>query len=52
MSYASYVTAAYAVFIAFLLWDFIAPRLQLARARRAARQRARRDATRAKGATQ
>jgi len=51
MSYASYVAAAYAIFIVFIAWDFIAPRLLLARARSAARQRARRDAARAKGAT-
>lgn len=34
MSYRDYVIAAYAVFAAFLLWDFIVPRLQLRRALR------------------
>ena len=37
MSYRGYVIAAYAVFAAMLLWDWLAPRLSIARARRAAR---------------
>ena len=49
MNYISYVAAAYAVFILFSAWDFVAPLLQLARARRSARQRARREAARANG---
>ena len=46
MSYLSYVTAAYAVFAIVLLWDFLAPRLQIRRELRAARMRATRDAKR------
>jgi heme exporter protein D len=37
MSYERYVVAAYAVFVALLAWDYVSPRLQLARQRRAAR---------------
>ena len=37
MSYQSYVIAAYAVFVALLAWDFIAPRMQVSRQLRAAR---------------
>lgn len=37
MSYLSYVVAAYAVFVALLAWDYIAPRLQVTRQLRAAR---------------
>ena len=47
MSYAGYVIAAYAVFAVVLLWDALLPQWQIARALRAARQRARRDAARA-----
>lgn len=39
MSYQEYVVAAYAVFAAVLLWDFVSPRLQLRRELRAARLR-------------
>lgn len=46
MSYQSYVVAAYAVFAIVLLWDFVAPRLQLRRQLRAARQRAARTTKR------
>lgn len=46
MSYLEYVLGAYAVFAAFLAWDFLVPRLRLARARRAIVQRARREAAR------
>ncbi|TNJ34431.1 heme exporter protein CcmD [Arenimonas terrae] len=46
MSYLDYVIGAYAVFAAFLAWDFVVPRIRLARTRRAIRLRARRDATR------
>lgn len=46
MSYQSYVVAAYAVFAIVLLWDFVAPRLQLRRQLRAARQRAARSGKR------
>ena len=46
MSYLDYVVGAYAVFAAFLAWDFMVPRIRLARTRRAILQRARRDATR------
>jgi heme exporter protein D len=46
MSYLSYVAAAYAVFAIVLLWDFIAPRLQIRRELRAARMRVARDGKR------
>lgn len=44
MSYLSYVAGAYAVFAIVLLWDFIAPRLQIRRELRTARLRAAREA--------
>ncbi|MCL6710536.1 heme exporter protein CcmD [Pseudoxanthomonas beigongshangi] len=44
MNYLSYVVGAYAVFAIVLLWDFIAPRLQIRRELRAARLRAAREA--------
>ena len=47
MSYLSYVVAAYAVFVALLAWDYIAPRLQVARQLRAARLLAARRSARA-----
>ena len=50
MSYQAYVIGAYAVFAAFLVWDFLAPRLRLSRTRRAIAQRAARDASRKTGA--
>ena len=37
MSYAGYVLAAYLLFVAVLLWDFIAPRIRTRRLLRAAR---------------
>ena len=37
MSYQGYVIAAYAVFVALLAWDYVAPRLQVMRQLRAAR---------------
>ena len=39
MSYHEYVIAAYAVFALVLLWDFVAPHLQLRAALRAVQQR-------------
>ena len=39
MNYLAYVVAAYAVFAAVLLWDFIVPRLQIRQQLRAAHQR-------------
>jgi heme exporter protein D len=39
MSYQAYVVAAYCVFAVVLLWDFVAPRLQLRQQLRAARMR-------------
>ena len=48
MNYRNYVIAAYAVFAAMLLWDVIAPRLQLAQALRAIRLQRRRDAAKRK----
>ena len=47
MSYQSYVIAAYGVFAVVLLWDFVAPRIEIARQLRAARLRAARTASRA-----
>ncbi len=49
MNYLEYVLGAYAVFAAFLAWDFIVPRLRIARVRRAIVQRAKRDAARSPG---
>lgn len=49
MSYQNYVIGAYAVFAAFLAWDFLVPRLRLARARRAIVHRAAREAARKPG---
>lgn len=47
MSYFWYVAGAYAVFAAFLVWDYAVPRLRLANARRAIVRRGARDAARA-----
>lgn len=49
MSYLEYVVGAYAVFAAFLAWDFLVPRLKLARTRRDIAQRAAREAARKTG---
>ena len=49
MSYLEYVVGAYAVFALFLAWDFLVPRLRLARVRRNIAQRAKRDAARQSG---
>jgi heme exporter protein D len=46
MSYQNYVIGAYAVFFVVLLWDLIAPRIDIARQLRAARLRASRKAPR------
>ncbi len=46
MSYIEYVVGAYAVFAAYLAWDFLAPRLRIGRTRRAIALRARREAAR------
>lgn len=43
-----YVSASYLVFAAVLAWDYLSPRLQLARARRNIRLRLRRAAAKAK----
>jgi heme exporter protein D len=40
MTYLEYVVMAYAVFAVVMLWDFLAPRLQLRSARREAQRRA------------
>ena len=47
MSYQGYVIAAYAVFAVVLLWDLVAPRIQIREQLRAARLRAAREAERA-----
>jgi heme exporter protein D len=52
MSYAGYVVAAYAVFAAVLLWDFVAPRIRIAQVLRAVRLLARRDTARAQTGAQ
>jgi hypothetical protein len=49
MSYLEYVVGAYAVFAAFLAWDFAVPRLKLARTRRDIVLRAKREAARKSG---
>ena len=49
MSYREYVIAAYAVFAVVMLWDLIAPRLQIRQQLRAAKLRSTR-ATRARTA--
>ncbi len=46
MSYREYVIAAYAVFAVALLWDYLAPRLQVRAALRAAALRTSRKAAR------
>ena len=46
MSYQNYVIAAYTVFAVVLLWDLIAPRLQIRQQLRAAKLRATREAAR------
>jgi len=51
MSYIEYVVGAYAVFFLALAWDFLVPRLRLARTRRAIVQRARREQARQPGRT-
>ncbi|WP_374609329.1 heme exporter protein CcmD [Thermomonas sp.] len=50
MSYRDYVIAAYAVFAVVMLWDWLAPKLQLRAALRAIRLRAARRANRAPAA--
>lgn len=44
MTYQSYVLAAYLVFAAVLLWDYLAPRVRIVRVLRAARRLAARRA--------
>ena len=46
MSYRNYVIAAYAVFALMLLWDWLAPKLAISRALRAALQLSKRRAAR------
>ncbi len=46
MNYAGYVAAAYAVFVAGMLWDWLSPWWQTRRQLRTALLRARRDAAR------
>ncbi|GHD66510.1 hypothetical protein GCM10007164_05370 [Luteimonas padinae] len=46
MSYREYVVAAYAVFVLMLAWDYVVPRLAIARQLRAARRLAARRAAR------
>ena len=51
MSYLHYVVAAYAVFAVVLLWDFVAPRMQVRQQLRAARLRAARSGAARSAAT-
>jgi heme exporter protein D len=44
MSYQNYVIAAYAVFFAVLLWDFVAPRIGIRQLLKAAKTRVVRQA--------
>ncbi|HEY9144776.1 MAG TPA: heme exporter protein CcmD [Arenimonas sp.] len=46
MSYLEYVVGAYAVFAAYLAWDFAVPRWRINRTRRAIALRARRESAR------
>jgi heme exporter protein D len=46
VTYASYLIAAYAVFVLVLAWDYLATRLQIRRELRNARLRASRQAAR------
>lgn len=46
MTYAPYVLAAYLVFVAVLLWDFVTPRIRIRQLLRAARLLAVRRAAR------
>jgi heme exporter protein D len=46
VSYQNYVIAAYTVFAVVLLWDFVAPRIQIRQQLRAAKLRIARDAAR------
>lgn len=50
MTYLEYVIAAYAVFAVVLLWDMLAPQLQIRRELRQARLRARRREAAARNA--
>ncbi|MCY7354251.1 MAG: heme exporter protein CcmD [Lysobacter sp.] len=43
MTYQTYVIAAYMVFVVVLLWDFVAPRIQIAKLLRAARLKTQRE---------
>lgn len=47
MTYLGYVVGAYAVFGVVLAWDFIAPRIKIARTLHEVRARAQREAARA-----
>ncbi|HET9049430.1 MAG TPA: heme exporter protein CcmD [Chiayiivirga sp.] len=44
--YAPYVWSSYALFLAFLLWDYFSPRLRMARARQQIKSRLKREAQR------
>ena len=46
MTYLGYVVAAYAVFAVVLAWDFVAPKIAIARTLRDIRMRAQREAVR------
>ncbi|MEZ5465071.1 MAG: heme exporter protein CcmD [Lysobacteraceae bacterium] len=46
--YGVYVWGSYGTLVAFLIWDWLAPRLQRRRLLRSIRQRERREATRIK----
>ncbi len=46
MTYQTYVIAAYMVFVVVLLWDFVAPRIQVSQLLRAEKLRTKRKASR------
>ena len=44
--YAPYVWSSYALFLAFLVWDYLSPRLRMARTRQQIQSRLKREAQR------
>ena len=46
MNFNTFIASAYLVFAAVLVWDYVAPRIRLAKVRRDIAGRIRRDATR------
>lgn len=52
MTYQTYVIAAYGVFVVVLLWDFVAPRIQISQLVRAVRLRTAREQSRLDAASE